>query len=638
MGKKKTTASGISGTFDSSGFSGNTFQDWKQKGGWFRDDKKGTSLGSLDSGVDKGLDDSFIALKLNAIASAKALGLTTDSIVNFSKTVRVEFGQNADENNTKMQEMLNGMSDDIARILIPSIDSMAAAGERAKDTFARLALNLTTINSMVGNLGLKLLDVSVVGAVASSALADMFGGLDKLKEATSTYYDSFYSDAEKMTLSAKLMQDSLTAVDKGLTLPKTKEEFRKMVDVLDLNTEYGRNLYSVLVKIAPTFDTFTNAITSVQTKVKEAASTLRDSIFNATYGTKLPEQQLSTLKDSFDALVASAALQSGEELTATSEKISSSLQPLLDKVKEVYASGPEYFKLQEEILSKAGMIANRSDNLGTYEDRSLASLTDISSILAKINESGKLTVSNLEKLIGYGNTNSPVDTGSPVSSSQVSIVKANNEASGILTKLNAKSLSESLAPQIAEALAKVEEFKQNGLESSSNPLANFFTLKTRMAKYSEGLAALTSILDSLQSQQNYQNSVAGDISSQDTSAKLEALRQQIRDAGGVPAFAKGAAFSGGVVKEPTLFNMGLMGEAGAEGILPLTRTSSGALGVQSVGVGSQEVSERLVESNRHLGALVRLQQASNLKIIEKLSEVEQRLEGMETASRLEASA
>jgi hypothetical protein len=588
-----------------------------------------------------------------------------------------------------MQEMLNGMSDDIARILIPSIDSMAAAGERAKDTFARLALNLTTINSMVGNLGLKLIDVSVVGAQASSALADMFGGLDKLKEATSAYYDTFYSENEKMTLSAKLMQDSLSAVDKNLALPSTKEQFRQMVDVLDLNTEYGRNLYAVLVKIAPTFDTFTTAIETVKTKVKEAASTLRESIFNATYGTKLPEQQLSTLKDSFDALVASAALQSGEELTATSEKISSSLQPLLDKVKEVYASGPEYFKLQEEILSKAGMIANRSDNLGTYEDRSLASLTDISSILAKINESGQLTVVNLEKLIGYGNTTNPVTSGTATGYAQATIVKANNEAAALIEKLNAYNNLGSVNSQISSSSASVsalqdtlksiayDYFKDIQSEESLSDLQsqglttgkdifnsiyasqygsieNFMNTqksggsfpfspiswKNDQAKSTQAnIDSLTASIANLVGQQQIlTQKSSGVVTGTDYETKLAALRKQITDAGGTPAFAKGAAFSGGVVKEPTLFNMGLMGEEKPEGILPLTRTSSGALGVQSVGVGSQEVSERLVESNRHLGALVRLQQASNLKIIEKLSEVEQRLEGMETASRLEASA
>lgn len=54
------------------------------------------------------------------------------------------------------------------------------------------------------------------------------------------------------------------------------------------------------------------------------------------------------------------------------------------------------------------------------------------------------------------------------------------------------------------------------------------------------------------------------------------------DRGRVHAFARGT-----IVDRPTLFPMargaGLMGEAGPEGVLPLTRTSSGDLGVKAVG-------------------------------------------------------
>jgi len=65
--------------------------------------------------------------------------------------------------------------------------------------------------------------------------------------------------------------------------------------------------------------------------------------------------------------------------------------------------------------------------------------------------------------------------------------------------------------------------------------------------------------------------------------------------------AKGAAFlkgeivpfaRGGVVSKPTVFpmakGMGLMGEAGPEAVLPLTRTSSGNLGVEATGVSGGE--------------------------------------------------
>ena len=59
-------------------------------------------------------------------------------------------------------------------------------------------------------------------------------------------------------------------------------------------------------------------------------------------------------------------------------------------------------------------------------------------------------------------------------------------------------------------------------------------------------------------------------------------------ANGVQMFADGGAFTNSIVSKPTAFGMangktGIMGEAGEEAIMPLTRTSSGKLGVMAVG-------------------------------------------------------
>jgi phage-related minor tail protein len=72
--------------------------------------------------------------------------------------------------------------------------------------------------------------------------------------------------------------------------------------------------------------------------------------------------------------------------------------------------------------------------------------------------------------------------------------------------------------------------------------------------------------------------------------------------GGVLPFAKGGSFSqgkvmpfaqGGVVSQPTTFPMrggtGLMGEAGPEAILPLSRGADGRLGVRAQGGGAVSV-------------------------------------------------
>lgn len=75
-------------------------------------------------------------------------------------------------------------------------------------------------------------------------------------------------------------------------------------------------------------------------------------------------------------------------------------------------------------------------------------------------------------------------------------------------------------------------------------------------------------------------------------------------------FAQGGVFSGGsvtpfasggVVSSPTVFpmanGMGLMGEAGAEAIMPLTRTAGGDLGVKAVGGGGGTIVNIYNQSN-----------------------------------------
>ena len=57
----------------------------------------------------------------------------------------------------------------------------------------------------------------------------------------------------------------------------------------------------------------------------------------------------------------------------------------------------------------------------------------------------------------------------------------------------------------------------------------------------------------------------------------------------IPGFATGGAFTNGIVSRPTAFNMGVMGEAGAEGILPLANVG-GRLGVHA-NIGGKDSAE-----------------------------------------------
>lgn len=105
-------------------------------------------------------------------------------------------------------------------------------------------------------------------------------------------------------------------------------------------------------------------------------------------------------------------------------------------------------------------------------------------------------------------------------------------------------------------------------------------------------------------------------------------------------FAKGGVFTNSVVNGPTPFNMGLMGEAGPEAIMPLSRGADGSLGVQvteSV-IDFSPVIMRLDESNKHQAAQVAVLQEGFKQTIRKLSEVEDRLDGIEQQERLKSAA
>lgn len=60
----------------------------------------------------------------------------------------------------------------------------------------------------------------------------------------------------------------------------------------------------------------------------------------------------------------------------------------------------------------------------------------------------------------------------------------------------------------------------------------------------------------------------------------------IAQGGGALPFARGGVFSNDIIDRPTAFPLGIMGEAGPEAILPLTRNSRGELGVSSGGGGA----------------------------------------------------
>ena len=90
--------------------------------------------------------------------------------------------------------------------------------------------------------------------------------------------------------------------------------------------------------------------------------------------------------------------------------------------------------------------------------------------------------------------------------------------------------------------------------------------------------------------------IAGYVNGKTQSTKSNALGGVYGD-DSYSAFAKGGTFTNQIIAKPTYFRFakgsgfgtGLMGEAGPEAIMPLTRGADGSLGVSASGIGGGDV-------------------------------------------------
>ncbi|MFA5595951.1 MAG: tape measure protein [Pusillimonas sp.] len=86
---------------------------------------------------------------------------------------------------------------------------------------------------------------------AAAGIIQFAGGLDNLNAGLTTYYENFYSEAEKQQKVWADIDKVLEGV--GLTAPKTRDSFRELVEAQDLTTEAGQRAYVALLGVSGAF-------------------------------------------------------------------------------------------------------------------------------------------------------------------------------------------------------------------------------------------------------------------------------------------------------------------------------------------------------------------------------------------------
>ncbi|MBO4170604.1 tail tape measure protein [Cereibacter azotoformans] len=143
----------------------------------------------------------------------------------------------------------------------PELAALVKEGESFVEALQRLSAAMSGVNGVMDTLGHSFRAVDMVTAGMASDLAALFGGLDGLVSATSSYYQAFYSEAERMETATRQATEALARM--GVALPQTRAEYRRLVEAQDLTTERGRELYAALVSMAGVMDQILPSVASL---------------------------------------------------------------------------------------------------------------------------------------------------------------------------------------------------------------------------------------------------------------------------------------------------------------------------------------------------------------------------------------
>ncbi len=126
---------------------------------------------------------------------------------------------------------------------------------------------IATLQDAFEALGLSAEEAS---KAISSNLLEKSGGFDAIAKQMDFYYQNFFSEDERKEKSLdkakKVVEDEFAKYNVlPEAIPKTREEFRRLVESLDLTTDAGQGAFAELMKLAPVFAQIADAAASVST-------------------------------------------------------------------------------------------------------------------------------------------------------------------------------------------------------------------------------------------------------------------------------------------------------------------------------------------------------------------------------------
>jgi phage-related minor tail protein len=358
------------------GVSASQYTNTKTSGGWFSSDKYNTSLTSLGADTNDQFSKVILSMADTLKAAAKGLGEDSTTFNDKLQSFVVDIGNislkgmTGDQIQQTLQNVFSKLGDQMAAFAFSDLQKYQKIGEGLMETVVRVANDLQQVKDVFDTLG-KTIPTAMAGIEASEQLITQFGSVDNLTKGVKAYVSAIYTDQEKLDPVIASVNSAMAALN--LTGIKTKEQFKSLVDGLDLTTTAGQQLFQELMNIAPQFGQMVDA---AQKAAQDVASGLLTDVDNAFNGlSKIVTTQKDAITKAADDATAAAQTQLDAAKTQQTaiqtvfDSVTSSLSSLTSSTQDTVTQW-KWAEAQATIVSATASAAAGNDisKMGGLQD------------------------------------------------------------------------------------------------------------------------------------------------------------------------------------------------------------------------------------------------------------------------------
>lgn len=247
-GAWETKDAGLAFSVTDGDFLGQQYEYQKKKGGLFSSNKKRTRFSALDEETAAQFQAAFDATEDTVSDLLARIGVSVnDGALDGLEIARRKIstkGKTEEEISAAIAEWFEFAGDR----MIAEIDKGVGGFGYSLEELTRRINVFEGVNDSLELINVAVLDLSAHSMELANGIAEAAGGMDALSANVATYYGAFFSAAEQQE---KTLQQLLeTFDDAGITIAKSRSEYREMVEAIDVTTESGSELFNTLMALS----------------------------------------------------------------------------------------------------------------------------------------------------------------------------------------------------------------------------------------------------------------------------------------------------------------------------------------------------------------------------------------------------